>query len=200
MNKLLSVSQQTSNKHLNMFLALYSTKRGQVCYQIASRKAMQNLALHTPQTTQADAVRMLPYFVKNGEKHVVLIREFRFALNRYIYGLPAGLIDNDETAEQAVARELREEIGASLISCQQTEDALFTSAGLTDESVAFFTAEVKLSHEQQLDTTEDITLITLPITQLKMFMQNNLFCMQSKLQLKIFLLEEMLAKQKKEQA
>jgi ADP-ribose pyrophosphatase len=42
---------------------------------------------------------------------IVLVRQFRPALNKYTLELPAGSIDPGETLEQAVAREFHEETG-----------------------------------------------------------------------------------------
>ena len=60
-------------------------------------------------------------------------------INKYIYELPAGLIDNNEDIETSVRRELKEETGLDLISINKinSKDKLYLSPGMTDESVAF---------------------------------------------------------------
>jgi len=43
--------------------------------------------------------------------HVVLIRQYRYALDRWIWELPAGSLDEGEAPADAAARECEEEIG-----------------------------------------------------------------------------------------
>ncbi len=84
-----------------------------------------------------DAVCMVP---KLPDGSYLMIREFRYPLNALCLAFPAGLIDQGETLEQAVDRELREETGFCIR--QNTEAPLralaqpgFSSTGMSDESV-----------------------------------------------------------------
>jgi ADP-ribose pyrophosphatase len=45
------------------------------------------------------------------ERHIVLIRQYRYALGRWIWELPAGSLDPGEDPAAAAARECEEEIG-----------------------------------------------------------------------------------------
>ena len=45
------------------------------------------------------------------DAHVVLIRQYRYSLDRWIWELPAGSLDPGEDAASAAARECEEEIG-----------------------------------------------------------------------------------------
>src|SRR5687768_11523908 len=42
--------------------------------------------------------------------HIILIRQFRYAVNRWLWELPAGSIDEGEEPESAARRECHEEI------------------------------------------------------------------------------------------
>ena len=53
---------------------------------------------------------VVPIPVKD-DGQIVLIRQYRHALKRDIWELPAGSVDEGETAEAAAARECEEEIG-----------------------------------------------------------------------------------------
>ena len=43
--------------------------------------------------------------------HVILIRQYRYAVNAFLWELPAGSVDEGESPEQAARRECHEEIG-----------------------------------------------------------------------------------------
>ena len=43
--------------------------------------------------------------------HVILVRQYRYAVNRWLWELPAGSVDEGETPEDAARRECHEEIG-----------------------------------------------------------------------------------------
>ena len=69
----------------------------------------------------------------SGER-ILLNKEFRMATGQWIYNFPAGLIDGDETPEEAAARELREETGLTL---EQVEDVIplsFSAVGFSNET------------------------------------------------------------------
>src|SRR5687768_8406596 len=71
---------------------------------------------------------------------VVLIRQYRYAADRYLYEIPAGRLDPGESPEDCAKRELREETGysARLLPSLTT---IYTTPGFTDELIHIFVAE-----------------------------------------------------------
>lgn len=68
--------------------------------------------------------------VLNKEHTKMLInKEFRLSVNDWVYNLPAGLIDNGESVEEALRRELKEETGLDVVRIIRTLPASFCSIG-----------------------------------------------------------------------
>ena len=89
--------------------------------------------------------------------HVILIRQYRYAVNRWLWELPAGSVDEGETPEQAAARECHEEIG-QLPETVVRLGSMFPTPGYCDEEMFFFRVS-GLSvpeHQAELDEDEDI--------------------------------------------
>ena len=75
---------------------------------------VENLVLPNGREIELAIVRHRPSVVLipvKDDGQVVMIRQYRHALRRDIWELPAGNVDDGETAEAAAARECEEEIG-----------------------------------------------------------------------------------------
>jgi ADP-ribose diphosphatase len=68
---------------------------------------------------------------------IILIRQYRYPINAWLWELPAGSVDEGETPEQAAARECHEEIGL-LPSTIVRLSALYPTPGYCDEEMIFF--------------------------------------------------------------
>ena len=69
--------------------------------------------------------------------HVILIRQFRYAVNASLWELPAGSVDEGETPEQAARRECHEEIGKMPETVVRL-GAMYPTPGYCDEEMVFF--------------------------------------------------------------
>ncbi|MFO7716920.1 NUDIX domain-containing protein [Desulfosarcina sp.] len=87
-----------------------------------------------------DATIIVPYHRR--EDKLVVIKEFRVPVGGNMYGFPAGLLDPGEALAVTTGRELREETGLELVRVYRQSPAIFSSAGLTDETIAMVFAEV----------------------------------------------------------
>lgn len=192
--KLVEVVKTHNGKFIKTYLAKYQTKMGERYYEIASRKDNPDVQ---NKNARPDAVRIIPYYYdEKGNLKVVLIKEFRFAINKYIYGTPAGLIDKGEDPIVSAKRELYEEIGAKVIKCKLTEKTSYSSAGIIDESLVCFEAEVKLTGKQHLDQYEDISIVTVGLKKLEKMLDTQEFDLPSRLQLRSFLYKQLLKEAK----
>ena len=157
-NAIRKLKPLAQTRFLNLYDAEYENKKGMTKHwMIASRKDYDTLSaqyFHKGEE-KTDAV-VIAALHKESEK-LVLIKQFRLPLNDYIYELPAGLIDPNETPETTLGRELKEETGLELVSLVNAQDKLYLSAGMTDESVYLMycicTGEVSIDY---LEADEDI--------------------------------------------
>jgi ADP-ribose pyrophosphatase len=68
---------------------------------------------------------------------IVMIRQYRHALNREIWELPAGNVEAGESAEIAAARECEEEIGQAPTKVERLGH-FYPTPGYCDEQMIFF--------------------------------------------------------------
>ena len=160
---ILSVEKKTDNRFLNMYDLQYENKvGGQGIYHIASRGAsIEELKLKTHKN-KPDGVIIYALYGPKRDK-VVMVRQYRFSVDDYVYEFPAGLVDVGETYGQAGARELKEETGLDFTPVKADEmysKPLFTTIGMTDESCAtvYGYASGKISKEG-LEDNEDLEVI-----------------------------------------
>ena len=88
---------------------------------------------------------------------IILIRQYRYAINAWLWELPAGSVDEGETPEQAATRECHEEIGAVPATVVRLS-ALYPTPGYCDEEMIFFRASSleEPAQEAAVDEDEDI--------------------------------------------
>src|SRR3954469_18651756 len=81
---------------------------------------------------------------RGTDPQILLIRQYRYAADGYIYEIPAGRLDPGEDPAACAARELREETGCSAGKLEHLY-TMFTTPGFTDERIHLFLA-TELSH------------------------------------------------------
>jgi ADP-ribose pyrophosphatase len=88
---------------------------------------------------------------------VILVRQYRYAVNAFLWELPAGSVDEGESPEEAARRECHEEIGL-LPSTVVRLTALYPTPGYCDEEMVFFRLSglEKTDEKAAVDEDEDI--------------------------------------------
>lgn len=97
------------------------------------------------------AVPILP------DGRILLIRQFRYPLKKFILELPAGKLDSGQSPRDTIACELEEETGycAGVIEYQFS---FYTTPGISDEIIHFFFARDLSPVPQRLQEGEHITV------------------------------------------
>ncbi len=139
MNRIKDIKKQTENRFLNLYELSTLRRSGQSApYYVASRAEKAADLKAAGKNDRCDGV--IIYGVYGEDKNrLVLVRQFRYSINGYIYEFPAGLVDEGETYQQAGERELYEETGLRFTP-RKADGAyskpFFTTVGMTDECCA----------------------------------------------------------------
>lgn len=73
------------------------------------------------------------------DPQLLLLRQYRYAAERYLYEVPAGRLDPGESPEACARRELLEETGCTSQGVQPLF-TMYTTPGFTDEKIHVFMA------------------------------------------------------------
>lgn len=163
MSRIKKIDQLTKNMHLNMYqLDAENRVGGKVKYFVASRAAGVEALQINSRSGKPDGVIIYSLCGEKRDK-VLLIRQYRYSIDDYIYEFPAGLVDDGETYRQAAVREVKEETGLTLHPLDvdaMYEKPYFTTVGMTDECCAtvYGYAEGDISSQWQEDN-EDIEVV-----------------------------------------
>jgi len=96
------------------------------------------------------------------DAQVVLVRQFRYAVGRWMWEIPAGIIDPGESPLQAATRELREETGYRSRALRSLGE-VYTSPGFCRERIHLYVAkDLKRVGEPDLDEDELLTASAVP--------------------------------------
>lgn len=175
--------QQVSDGWLKKYLVSYHLPEGRdFTYEVVSRKPYEEYReeIETPGPVRAkiDAVCVVGH---TAQDEFLLIREFRFPMNRMCVAFPAGLRDGDEDVLECASRELREETGYDLVrdekgvfvSARACVQPGFSSLGMGDESIAMVFAEVEKVAEPRSESTEYIETLLVPRADIERFLHEN---------------------------
>ena len=94
-------------------------------------------------------------FVSDDE--ILLVRQFRYATQGFIYEVPAGTLNQGEAPEACAAREVQEEVGHRAGRFEHLA-SIYTTPGFTDEVIHLYIARDLQPVPQQLDHDEVLTV------------------------------------------
>ena len=97
------------------------------------------------------------------DPQVLLIRQYRYAAERYLYEIPAGRLDPGEEPETCARRELREETACTAERVEHLT-TMYTTPGFTDERIHLFMAVGLTKGEDAKEADEFIEVETMSLS------------------------------------
>jgi ADP-ribose pyrophosphatase len=103
----------------------------------------------------------LPLF---ADGTVALVRQWRYAINKYSLEIAAGRIEKGQSPEEAALRELEEEVGYRAKTIQKVCEFL-VAPGYCEERIYTYLATDLEESNQHLDDDEEIEVVRLPLSE-----------------------------------
>jgi ADP-ribose pyrophosphatase len=99
----------------------------------------------------------------DDDPQVLLIRQYRYAAEGFVYEIPAGRLDPGEEPVGCAHRELREETGCDAERVEHLV-TIYTTPGFTDEKIHLFMAVGLSRGELAREADEFIEIETMPLS------------------------------------
>lgn len=109
------------------------------------------------------ASAIVPLLNDSDDPTVLLIRQYRYAADGYIYEVPAGRLETDESPETCAARELEEETGYVAGKLQRLT-TIYTTPGFTDERIHLFVGRSLSRGKEKRERDEFMELCEFPLS------------------------------------
>ncbi|NMM64641.1 NUDIX hydrolase [Clostridium sp. P21] len=122
-------------------------------------------------TNTSNTVVIIPKLVPSNR--YLMIKQYRPAINNYVLGFPAGLVEGEDLEKEAL-RELKEETGY-VGKVKSISPMLYSNAALLSDTVRVVNVEIdetleeNLNPKQHLESEEEIEVILVNRNNLKSF-------------------------------
>lgn len=136
MDRIKGIKKLTDNRFLNLYELDASFRDGSsASYYVASRRKDADQLKAVTRDSRPDGVILYGVHGQKRDK-LVLVRQFRYPVNGYVYEFPAGLVEPGEDMLDAGIREMYEETGLQFtpVDAGSYSRPFFTTVGMTDES------------------------------------------------------------------
>jgi 8-oxo-dGTP pyrophosphatase MutT (NUDIX family) len=97
---------------------------------------------------------------------IIIVRQFRPAIEDFVFELPSGHIEEGETPDQAVIRELKEETNCRANSVVLLGEMYPDTGRLENRQWAFYSNDIELNEFPDVSENEGIEVYLVPIEEL----------------------------------
>lgn len=97
------------------------------------------------------------------DPQILLIRQYRYAADGFIYEIPAGRLEPGEPPEECAIRELREETGCTAEKMAHLY-TMYTTPGFTDEKIHLFVATGLTRGDSALEADEFVEVVPMQMS------------------------------------
>lgn len=153
--KLMAIRERVASPFLNYYTLEYENKAGKrKNYEMVSK---QKIGSPEELSGRTNGVVMIVFV----EGKLLLVREFRMAVNQFVYNLPAGSLEEGESIEECAKRELFEETGLGLLRIRKILPPSYGAVDLTNAkaAVVLLEAEGELSDAHLTEDEEIIPML-----------------------------------------
>lgn len=162
MKRIQNIEKLTQNPYLNLYRLDSRFRDGSFGeYFVASRRSEPHAIKAATHDNRPDGVILYGVYGEQKDR-VVLVKQYRYPIDGYVYEFPAGLVEPGEDLQEAGIREMFEETGLNMVpkavgACSRP---FFTTVGMTDESCGtvygYCSGEPTSRHQER---TEDIQVV-----------------------------------------
>lgn len=148
--KFIGMEKVKDGKYLKNYELTYLNKAGrEKKYEIVSRS---EIAGPDALGKRVSGVSIVAYY----QNKLLLLKEFRMGVNRFIYNLCAGMIEDGESMEECISRELYEETGLSVKKIRAVLPPSFAAVAFSDVKTQIAFVEVEGEFEDHTSDNEQI--------------------------------------------
>ncbi|MEO5647106.1 MAG: NUDIX hydrolase [Chitinophagaceae bacterium] len=154
-----TISSEYINKHP------YFTARKDVCVTGNNKPVDAYFVVEMPESVTALAI------TEDGK--AIFVKQYRHPVEDILLELPGGFIDEGETPEQGIRRELLEETGYAFNEIVQVGKIAANPGVLNNYTFLFLATGGKKIAEQVFDPHEDIEIVFVPFDEVIMLLKEN---------------------------
>ena len=146
--RLMKMEKVKDGRYLKNYELTYENKAGkEKRYEIVSRKelaSVDEIGNHVSGVS----------IVATCNDKLLLLKEFRMSVNKYIYNLCAGMIEESESLEDCIRRELYEETGLSVKKISDILPPSYAAVAISDVKTYIAFVEVEGNFEDHSSDNE----------------------------------------------